>query len=361
MRAMTVADPLRSRTGAQPGASVWKFVTALCRAVATLIATATSRIIRGVRADAPNARRLGQYTLTEKLGEGSMGAVYLARHAMLRRPTAIKLLPPDRSGAESLARFEREVQLTARLTHPNTIRIFDYGRTPDRIFYYAMEYLDGASLADVIAESGPMPPSRVIHILDQIAGALAEAHRVGLIHRDIKPANIFLTEQGGVPDVAKVLDFGLVKQVGATDPHESTLPSISLADSITGTPLYMAPESITTPAKVDGRTDLYALGAVGYFLLTGQHVFTGRTVLEVCGHHLLTDPTPPSVRLGARLPADLEALILSCLAKEPAKRPADARALQTALRSCRDAGTWREEDACEWFEAHGQSLRACRR
>jgi eukaryotic-like serine/threonine-protein kinase len=367
MRAMTVADRWRSRsrTGAVlDGASVWRFVTALWRAVASFIVTAASRVIHGRREQARDAQRpgqLGQYTLTEKLGEGGMGAVYLARHAMLRRPTAIKLLPPDRSGAESLARFEREVQLTARLTHPNTIRIFDYGRTPDRIFYYAMEYLDGASLADVIAESGPMPPGRVIHILDQTAGALAEAHRVGLIHRDIKPANIFLTEQGGVPDVAKVLDFGLVKQMGAIDGHESTLPGISLADSITGTPLYMAPESITTPAKVDGRTDLYALGAVGYFLLTGQHVFAGRTLLEVCGHHLLTEPTPPSVRRGVRLPADLEGLILSCLAKDPAGRPADARALQTALRACRDAGAWSEEDASAWFEAHAQSLRARQR
>jgi serine/threonine-protein kinase len=330
-------------------------LVALWCCAASFIATAISRVIHRSRDEAREARRLGQYTLTEKLGEGAMGVVYLARHAMLGRPTAIKLLRPERSGAENLARFEREVQLTARLTHPNTVRIFDYGRNRDGIFYYAMEYLEGASLADVIAESGPMSAGRVIHILDQTAGALAEAHSVGLIHRDIKPANIFLTEQGGVPDVAKVLDFGLVKQVGAADAHASTLPGLSLADSVTGTPLYMAPESITTPDKVDARTDLYALGAVGYFLLTGQHVFAGRTLLEVCGHHLLTEPTPPSVRLGARLPADLEGLILSCLAKDPTKRPADARALQTALRSCRDARSWSEEDARAWFEAHAQS------
>jgi serine/threonine-protein kinase len=352
---------MRSRTGALlDGSSVWRFAAALWCAVVSFLATTTSWVSGGVRKERRDAWRLGPYTLTEKLGEGGMGVVYLARHAMLRRPAAIKLLRPDRPGTASLARFEREVQLTARLTHPNTIRIFDYGRTPDGIFYYAMEYLDGASLADVIDASGPMPPGRVIHILEQAAGALAEAHRVGLIHRDIKPANIFLTEQGGVPDVAKVLDFGLVKQVGAADAHESTLPRISLADSITGTPLYMAPESITTPDKVDARTDLYALGAVGYFLLTGRHVFTGRTALEVCGHHLLSEPTPPSVRLGARVPADLEALILSCLAKDPADRPADARALQTALRACRDAGAWSEEDARAWLEAHTQSLRARR-
>jgi eukaryotic-like serine/threonine-protein kinase len=336
----------------------WALTAALWWAMASFIATGTSKVIYGLREEVRDARRLGQYTLTEKLGEGGMGVVYLARHAMLRRPTAIKLLPPDRFGPESLARFEREVQLTAGLTHPNTIRIFDYGRTPDRIFYYAMEYLDGASLADVIAAGGPMPPGRVIHILDQTAGALSEAHGVGLIHRDIKPENIFLTQQGGVPDVVKVLDFGLVKQVGAIDGHADTLPALSRADTITGTPLYMAPESITRPDTVDGRADLYALGAVGYFLVTGQHVFAGGSVLEVCGHHLHSQPTPPSVRLGARLPADLEGLILSCLAKDPAERPADARSVRTALRACRDSSAWSEEDACAWFEAHAESLRA---
>src|SRR6185503_3012449 len=208
-----------------------------------------------------DARRLGRYTLLEKIGEGGMGAVYSVRHAMLRRPTAMKLLPPQKFGAQNVARFEREVQLTARLTHPNTIRIFDYGRTPDGIFYYAMEYLDGANLAEVIAEGGPMPAGRVIHILDQVAGALTEAHGIGLIHRDVKPANIILTEQGGVPDVAKILDFGLVKEMGETgaDP-------LTHADTLTGTPMYMSPEAIAAPDQVDARADLYALGAVGYYL-----------------------------------------------------------------------------------------------
>jgi serine/threonine-protein kinase len=274
---------------------------------------------------------------------------------MLRRPTAIKLLPPQKFGARSVARFEREVQLTARLTHPNTIRIFDYGRTPDGIFYYAMEYLDGANLADVVDEGGPMPPARVIHILDQVAGALAEAHGIGLIHRDIKPANIFLTEQGGIPDVAKVLDFGLVKQVGETGPDPLTQ-----ADTLTGTPLYMAPEAITSPDLIDARTDLYALGAVGYYLLTGHDVFTGRTVVEVCSHHLHSMPVPPSERLGTAVDADLEELILRCLEKDPAERPPDSRSLQRALRACRAARSWSEEDARHWLEAHARSLKARR-
>jgi serine/threonine protein kinase len=266
-------------------------------------------------------------------------------------------LPPERFGSEAVARFEREVQLTARLTHPNTIRIFDYGRTPDGIFYYAMEYLDGATLDDVVDQTGPMPAGRVIHLMDQAAGALTEAHGVGLIHRDVKPANIFLTEQGGVPDVAKVLDFGLVKQLAEVDGRESTQPALSQAHSFTGTPLYMAPEAITTPEKVDGRTDLYSLGAVGYYLLTGQDVFTGRTVLEICGHHLHSMPVLPSVRLGKPVPQDLEELILACLEKDPAQRPPDARTFQSALRSCRDARAWTEEDARRWLDSHRQALR----
>ncbi len=336
-------------------------VAALIWGSSLAIAAATSKVIYGLREEVRDARRLGQYTLIEKLGEGGMGAVYRASHAMLRRPTAVKLLRPERLGSESVARFEREVQLTARLTHPNTIRVFDYGRTPDGVFYYAMEYLDGASLADVVAESGPMPPARVIHVLDQVAAALTEAHRVGLIHRDIKPANIFLIEQGGVPDAAKVLDFGLVKQVGAPRGDDATLPAVSRVDSFTGTPLYMAPEAIATPDAVDARTDLYSLGAVGYFLLTGVEVFTGRSVMEVCSHHLRSRPVPPSDRLGAPVPADLEALILACLEKEPAARPADARALRGALRACRDAHAWSEDDARRWYDQHGEPLRVRQR
>ena len=349
------ADP-RLRLDARTIAARWTIIGGIWWIAAVAITTATSKVIYGLRQEVRDARRLGQYTLIEKLGQGGMGIVYRATHSMLRRPTAIKLLPPEKLLPESATRFDREVQLTAGLTHPNTIRVFDYGRTPEGIFYYAMEYLEGASLDEIVEESGPMPAKRVIHLLDQIAGALSEAHGIGLIHRDIKPANIFLTQQGGVADVAKVLDFGLVKQL-----EESQLekPSLDLTHDgkITGTPQYMAPEAITSPETVDARTDLYSLGAVAYFLLTGEHVFTGRTLVEVCSHHLHSAPLPPSARLGSELPSDLEQLVLSCLEKAPERRPASARALQAALRGCRDARSWSEEDAQRWLEAHGASLR----
>jgi hypothetical protein len=351
------ADP-RLRLGAPIIAGRFTGMMGLWWIACMAITTATSKVIYGLQREVRDARRLGQYTLLEKLGEGGMGVVYRARHAMLRRPTAIKLLAPDRIGTDAVTRFEREVQLTARLTHPNTIRVFDYGRTADGIFYYAMEYLEGANLADVVATAGPMPAARVIHILEQVAGALAEAHEIGLIHRDIKPANIFLTEQGRVPDVAKVLDFGLVKEL---DPPDGEHADVTRADSVTGTPLYMAPEALTAPTTVDGRMDLYALGAVGYFLVTGQDVFTGTTTIEIFGKHLHTAPVPPSERLGQAVPTDLERLIMSCLEKEPERRPTSARLLQRGLRACRDAGAWGDEDARRWLDGHAAALQARKR
>ena len=362
-------DPTMFAPGTEPAresprvvAANLALVAALWWIAAVVVATAASKVIYGLRAEVRDARRLGQYTLHEKLGAGGMGEVYRASHAMLRRPAAIKLLRPDRVGEQSIARFEREVQLTALLTHPNTVRVFDYGRTPDRVFYYAMELLDGASLDEVVRATGPMPPGRVIHILEQCAGALAEAHAVGLIHRDVKPANILVVEQGGVTDVAKVVDFGLVKAVasGSDSGEEHTLEAVTSDGTITGTPQYMSPEAITSPDTTDARTDLYALGAVGYFLLAGKEVFTGRTILEVCSHHLQTEPLPPSARLGRPLPPDLERLILACLAKAPADRPADARALRAGLLACADAGAWSEEAARAWWRQHGPALRARR-
>ncbi|HKU38418.1 MAG TPA: serine/threonine-protein kinase [Polyangiales bacterium] len=357
-RAYTLqADP-RLRLDAATLARRWTVIDGLWWVASLLITTSTSKVIYGLHQQVRDARRLGQYTLLEKLGQGGMGVVYRARHAMLRRPSAIKLLPPDKFGLESVARFEREVQLTASLSHPNTVRVFDYGRTPDGIFYYVMEFLQGASLDEVVAETGPLPPGRVIHILDQVAGALGEAHGIGLIHRDIKPANIFLTQQGGVPDVAKVLDFGLVKQVAQGTGEETTLQALTHDDSFSGTPLYMAPESITAPESIDPRTDLYSLGAVGYYLLTGNEVFGGRNIVEICSHHLHSIPVPPSQRSGRPLPNDLEALILQCLHKDPAQRPSDARTFQAGLRACGDARSWSEEDAQRWFAAHGAALDA---
>jgi len=338
----------------------WVIVDSLWWVTFIAICGATSHVIYGLREQVRDARRLGQYTLVEKLGEGGMGAVYRASHSMLRRPAAVKLLPPDRFDAQSLARFEREVQLTAALTHPNTVRVFDYGRTPDGVFYYAMEYLEGANLAEVVAAGGAMPPGRVIHVLDHLAGALVEAHGVGLIHRDIKPANVLLTAQGGLADFVKVVDFGLVKELrDRVSADDATAPAITQANSVTGTPHYMAPESISAPGSVDARTDLYALGAVGYFLLTGRDVFGGNS-FEVLGHHLHSRPVPPSERLGAPVPAELERLILSCLEKEPARRPASAHALLAALRAMGDAHAWSDDDARAWWAEHGDRVRARR-
>jgi serine/threonine-protein kinase len=353
------ADP-RLRLDAATLAPRWTVIGGLWWIAALIIQTATSNVIYGLRKEVRDARRLGQYTLTEKLGQGGMGAVYRARHALLRRPCAIKLLPPDKFGPESVARFEREVQLTAELTHPNTIRVFDYGRTPDGVFYYVMEHLEGAALDSIVAEAGPMPAGRVIHVLDQVAGALIEAHGVGLIHRDIKPANIFLSWQGGVPDVAKVLDFGLVKQLNQAELEGTQHQPLTETNSVTGTPQYMAPEAITAPDGVDARADLYALGAVGYYLLTGEHVFTGRSLIEILSQHLHTAPVPPSERLRGPVPKDLEQLVMACLQKSPGDRPASARELQLALRACRDVRAWGEDDARGWFDTHAESLRARR-
>lgn len=319
---------------------------------AVALSTLISGIIFGLRRRVDEARRLGQYTLEEKLGEGGMGAVYRARHAMLRRPTAVKLLRPDRAGRRDLARFEREVQTTAQLSHPNTVAIYDYGRTPDGVFYYAMEYLEGIDLDRLVREFGPQPPGRVVHVLAQVAGALDEAHSAGLIHRDVKPGNVILCRRGRAPDVAKVVDFGLVRDLTA-----ERVGTESGLDVVTGTPLYLSPEAITAPDRVDGRSDLYALGAVGYFLLSGRHPFEGATVVEVCAHHLHTAPEPPSLRLGRPLPPDLEGVLLACLEKDREKRPRDAGELQDALLACRCAEEWGERDARRWWRENAARVR----
>jgi serine/threonine-protein kinase len=272
---------------------------------------------------------------------------------MMRRPTAIKLVRPDQAGETTLARFEREVQLTARLTHPNTVTIFDYGRTPDGVFYYAMELLDGATLEDIVRVDGPQSPGRVIKVLAELAGALEEAHGIELIHRDIKPSNVILCTQGGRPDVAKLLDFGLVKELGDKGGIDLTKEGL-----LTGTPQYMCPESLTSPDAVDARSDLYAIGAVGYFVLTGQHVFEGATVAEVCGHHLHSEPLEPSKRLDRPVPEDLEELLLSCLEKDPAERPQSAAELSQRLQTCQSMGEWTEAHARRWWSRHGESLRS---
>ncbi len=309
------------------------------------LALGALQTIRQLQERVQEALKLGQYTLVEKIGEGGMGSVYKARHAMLRRPTAVKLLPPSKSNRALLERFEREVQLTSQLTHPNTIAIYDYGRTPDGIFYYVMEYVDGISLDRLVETYGPLEASRTVALLRQVCASLAEAHDVGLIHRDIKPANLMLCIRGGVYDFVKVLDFGLVKELG-DGASEASRP-----DVIMGTPLYMAPEAISAPQSIGPRSDLYALGGVAYFLLTGAPVFEDDNVIELVGHHLRSEPLPPSRKTEVPIPDRLEALILACLAKDPAQRPASARALLEALDSS-IAPAWTQERARDWWSIH---------
>ncbi|HUQ03266.1 MAG TPA: serine/threonine-protein kinase [Kofleriaceae bacterium] len=316
---------------------------ALFSGMATLLATTGSRVIYGLRADLRQARQLGQYTLHGLIAKGPMSAVYHARHALLRRPTAVKLLPPEKHGADDLARFEREVQHMSQLTHPNPVAIYDYGRSPDGVFYYAMEYVDGVDLEVLIHLDGPLPAPRVVQVLRQMCGALDEAHGRGLTHRDVKPANVILCRRGNQPDVVKVLDFGLVVEVerGGSDGHN--------APAVLGTPAYLAPEVITSPDDVGPRSDLYGVGAVAYFLLTGERVFTGTSVAQLCLAHVHETPVPPTQRTDRPMSAALEALVLACLAKDPAARPASARALRAALDEVPEAKEWDEDAALAWW------------
>ena len=306
-----------------------------------------ARLQEKAREAAIEAKQLGQYKLEEQLGEGAMGVVYRGRHAMLRRPTAIKLLNADRVNDTSISRFEREVQITSNLNHPNTVAIYDYGRTPEGVFYYAMEYLDGIDLQQLIDTYGPQPPGRVIFILRQICGSLYEAHSAGLVHRDIKPANLMINRRGGEGDVVKVLDFGLVKarseQIGAGEEEN---------ESMAGTPLYMSPESIQLPGSVDACSDIYAVGAVGYFLLTGHPVFEAQSLSKLCQLHISEPPQPPSAKIGRPVPDDLETAILNCLEKDRARRPQTSRDLATALSKCRSVTEWTLDKADGWWSKH---------
>lgn len=330
------------------GAYPWMPVGAVMMwGFAIITATVISWVIYGLRAEVREARRLGQYVLERKIGEGGMGEVYRARHGMMRRPSALKLLRSDRVG--DLRRFEREVQLTARLTHPSTITIFDYGRTHDGVFYYAMELLDGANLQRVVAVDGAQPASRVVRILVMACGALTEAHEIGLIHRDIKPANIMLCTQGGERDVVKLLDFGLVKELDVDGEV-----ALTGASTLTGTPLYMAPEAILKADSVDARTDLYALGAVAYYLLAGSEVFGGKSIVDVCGKHLYQSPDSFSAR-GVTVSAELEAVVLSCLEKDPDRRPQSAAELRRRLEACA-IEPWDSERARAWWLEHQREL-----
>ncbi|MEQ9497173.1 MAG: serine/threonine-protein kinase [Deltaproteobacteria bacterium] len=319
----------------------WAIITGSCVAI--------SSVIFGLRQEVDAARQLGQYTLLDKLGAGGMGEVYRARHALLRRDTVVKLLRQDLVSEQAQSRFENEVQRTASLNHPNIVTVFDYGHTEDGVFYYAMELVDGATLDEVVQVGGPLPAARVAHILEGAARALEEAHGVGLVHRDIKPQNIMLTRRGRDRDAVKVLDFGLVKS--SNEPAADG--ALTQDNAVVGTPLFLSPEAIRSPDGAAESSDLYALGAVAYFLLTGTYVFGEGTVVEICSHHLHTEPERPSARCpDAVIPEDLEALVLACLAKAPEDRPADAAAFLAALGAMSCSGQWTYDDAESWWASH---------
>lgn len=303
-----------------------------------------SLVLNGLRSELHEARKFGQYRLLHRIGAGGMGEVYKAEHALLKRPCALKLIRPE-AGSDplALARFEREVQASARLAHHNTIEIYDYGHTDDGTFYYVMEYLQGMNLAELIQKSGPLPPGRVIYIFRQVCAGLAEAHSLGLIHRDLKPANVYIARLGGETDVAKILDFGLVKVT--QDPHAAALTAEL---SVSGTPLYMAPEQAMADKSMDARADIYALGAMMYHALTGQPPFEGDSPVAVMLAHA-KDPVVPPSQVVPSIPADLEAVVMRCLAKKAADRYPDVRSLGEALAQCQSAADWGPRQADAWW------------
>ena len=317
--------------------------------MAALLGIYGAHTMYAIRRDAFRAKQLGQYRLREKLGSGGMGEVYRAEHELLKRPCAIKLLRPDvDANAEGIARFEREVQATARLSHWNTVEIYDYGRTDEGVFYYVMELLHGLSLADLLDRHGPLPPERVVYLLRQVCSALQEAHGLGLIHRDLKPANIFAARRGEVDDVAKLLDFGLVKAFAAQQDAKITRDGV-----ISGSPAYMSPEQATADGAVDPRSDIYSLGAVAYDLLTGAPPFNGRSMVEVLIAHARDPVVPPSLR-NPDVPRDLGAVVLRCLEKKPENRFQDVAAVEAALAACECASQWNAARAGAWWRQQAQ-------
>jgi serine/threonine-protein kinase len=301
-----------------------------------------------LRRPAAAAGQLGPYRLRQRIGAGAMGEVYLAEHQLLKRPCALKLIRPERVGdPRALARFEREVRLTATLSHPNTVEVYDYGRTSGGAYYYVMEYLPGLSLEELVERHGPLPPGRAVYLLRQVCQALREAHAVGLIHRDIKPSNVIAARRGGLDDVAKLLDFGLARPAAP-----APAPDLSAAGQILGTPLFMSPEQATGDRELDRRSDIYSLGAVAYYLLTGRPPFGGTGGLAVLIAHARDPVVPPSLILTG-VPEDLERVVLRCLAKDAADRFADAESLERALGACACSGDWDQDRAARWWRDAG--------
>jgi serine/threonine-protein kinase len=324
----------------------WRYVSTniLIVLVGAVLATYASYVLNGLRKEIHDAKRYGQYQLLSKLGSGGMGDVFLAEHVLMKRPCALKLIHSEAAAnPTALARFEREVKTTAGLTHPHTIEIFDYGHTDDGTFYYVMEYLPGLSLDQLLAEYGPLPPGRVIYLLRQACSALAEAHAAGLVHRDLKPGNIYISERGGLCDFVKVLDFGLVKLV-----HQPTAAQLTADHVVSGTPYYMAPEQALGHRDLDGRSDLYAVGAIAYHMLCGRPPFVDDNPMAVMiahAHHEI----PPLSRERSDIPDDLQQVVMRCLEKSPTDRYADAKELEQALAACSSAGEWDAQKAAVWW------------
>jgi serine/threonine-protein kinase len=320
---------------------------ALAVGVAAFGSFKISALQREAHAARRAARELGQYRLKERLGAGGMGEVYLAEHRLLKRPCAVKLIRPERAGdPQFLRRFEREVQATALLDHPGVVAVYDYGHAADGTFYYVMEYLAGVGLDRLVERHGPLPPALAVHLLRQLCAALRAAHGRGLVHRDLKPSNVIVRPGGSPHDRAKLLDFGLVRDAAAERDVKLTR-----VGAVVGTPDFMAPEQAEGLAPVDARGDLYSLGALAYFLLAGRPPFERDTAMQTLLAHL-RDPVPPLAGLAPAVPADLEAVVLRCLAKRPDERYRDADALAKALASCACAGEWTEEAAAAWWQAH---------
>jgi eukaryotic-like serine/threonine-protein kinase len=350
--ALTIAY-LLGRPILSPGVA---FVLYLPNFVWAVIATLPSAMFQRMGRQIKEARELGSYELVEQLGAGGMGAVWRARHRLLARDAAVKVVRPEALGdTESAAqaqlrRFEREAQATALLRSEHSIRLFDFGATEDGSFYYVMELLDGRDLETLVKQFGPLPYERAMYLLRQICHSLAEAHARGLVHRDVKPANIFLCRMGLDFDFVKVLDFGLV-QTRKPDAASAVTETLITAQQLIGTPAYMAPELILGRHDVDRRADVYAIGCVAFYLLTGTRVFQDGSQMQVLVDHVHSDPVPPSSRLGAALPREVDAFVLDCLRKNPADRPQDAGELLERIHAYNLASRWSNIHARSWWQA----------
>lgn len=345
------------RVGMAPalGASQFLPIFVWPYAVGTVLSYIAARVVHQLGVEVRRAHELGGYRLEARIGRGGMGDVWRGSHRLLARPAAIKVIRRDALAADpalaeaAAARFEREAQAIASLQSPHTVELYDFGTSEDGALYYVMELLDGVDLDTCVRRFGPMPPSRVACLLRQACASLAEAHQRGLVHRDVKPANLFVCRRGLEHDVVKVLDFGLVKHVVS---HEGSSGPMPAGDTFAGTPDFMAPEMAASPAHVDGRADIYALGCVAFYLLTGANPFREDTPTATMLAHLHKQPSPPSGATSRPIPPALDGLVLDCLAKDPQLRPQTAEALAARLAAVVMDESWTEQDAKRWWKQH---------